>query len=282
MLPAPATLSTALHAALPQFRQIGWLAETGSTNADLINRARILDGQGPAARPWLLGTHLQTQGRGRAGRTWQNRVGANLMFSCAFDVFLPARQLPTLAPLIGMATCQALRRHLTPAQQKRLTMKWPNDLLWDQAKLAGILIESTRAGMAPVADHHLIIIGIGLNLLDARALSQSLDRSIADWSGISTEDAEAARTTAVHLISSIASTWYESLNHATAYGFTDLPAQYALTDGLAGQLVDVLDNGKLRQSGVACGVDHQGRLLVRNAKGVEPVSVGEISVRLHR
>lgn len=279
-LPAPEAMEAALRASLPQFRRIDWREETGSTNADLL--ARIRDDRGVPARPWLLGAHLQTQGRGRAGRTWQNRIGANLMFSCAFDVFLPARQLPTLAPLIGMATCQALRQRIGEEHRARLNMKWPNDLQWDQAKLAGILIESTRSGAAQVADHHLIIIGMGLNLQDARALSQSLDRNVADWAGIAALDPLAAGTTAVDLTAAVARSWYDALNQATSHGFVDLPARYAEVDGLAGQLLDVIDDGHLKQAGVACGIDAEGRLLIRNAGGTQAVSVGEISVRLRR
>lgn len=279
-LPAPEAMEAALRASLPQFRRIDWREQTGSTNADLL--ARIRDDRGVPARPWLLGAHLQTQGRGRAGRTWQNRIGANLMFSCAFDVFLPARQLPTLAPLIGMATCQALRQRIGEEHRARLNMKWPNDLQWDQAKLAGILIESTRSGAAQVADHHLIIIGMGLNLQDARALSQSLDRNVADWAGIAALDPLAAGTTAVDLTAAVARSWYDALNQATSHGFVDLPARYAEVDGLAGQLLDVIDDGHLKQAGVACGIDAEGRLLIRNAGGTQAVSVGEISVRLRR
>ncbi|MGA0583822.1 MAG: biotin--[acetyl-CoA-carboxylase] ligase [Castellaniella sp.] len=280
VLPPPAAMAGALREALPQFRQVGWVEQTGSTNADLLALARRPDG--PPDRPWLLGTHLQSQGRGRAGRTWQNRVGANLMFSCAFDVFLPARQLRTLAPLIGMATCRALRARLDPGHRTRMTMKWPNDLLWDQAKLAGILIESTRSGTARAADHHLIIIGMGLNLEDARALSQSLDRRIADWAEVASDDPGAARLTAADLAASAARSWYDALNHATAQGFADLPARYAEVDGLAGRMLDVLDDGRLRHTGAACGIDTEGRLLLRNAEGVQAISVGEISVRLQR
>ncbi len=280
VLPCPDAMADALREALPQFRQVDWVEHTGSTNADLLERARRPGG--PPDRPWLLGTHLQSRGRGRAGRTWQNRVGANLMFSCAFDVFLPARQLPTLAPLIGMATCAALRTRLGAGLRTRLTMKWPNDLLWDQAKLAGILIESTRSGTAQASDHHLIIIGMGLNLEDARALSQSLDRRIADWAEIAADDPVAARATAADLATCAARSWYEALNQATARGFADLPARYAEVDGLAGRMVDVLDDGHLRHTGVACGVDTDGRLLLRNADGVQAISVGEISVRLQR
>src|SRR5690606_17759514 len=140
---------------------------------------------------------------------------------------------------------QALRTRLSPGLHPRLTMKWPNDLLWDQAKLAGILIESTRSGTAQAADHHLIIIGMGLNLEDGRALSQSLDRRIADWAEIAHDDATAAHASPADLVACTARAWYEALNDATAHGFADLPARYATVDGLAGRMLDVLDDGRL-------------------------------------
>ncbi|WP_269498823.1 biotin--[acetyl-CoA-carboxylase] ligase [Castellaniella sp. S9] len=276
-LPAPGDLAEALRAALPSAWRIDWVERTGSTNADLLTRAR--GGSGVPARPWLLGSHLQEQGRGRAGRTWQNRRGANLMFSCAFDVFLQARQLPTLAPLIGTASCETLRGLLGPDTRKRLLMKWPNDLLWEQGKLAGVLIETTRAGTATAPDHFIVIIGLGLNLRDARALSRSLDRQVSDWAGIAAADARAAGIDVATLVARLARAWYDSLNRATAHGFDDLPARYAKVDALEGQHLDVLDDGRLLHTGIACGIDAQGRLLLRNAHGQIAVSVGEISVR---
>ena len=64
-LPAPEALTRELGSRLPAFQDVAWTASTGSTNADLLGRARA--GQG-AGKPWLLGTHLQETGRGRAGR----------------------------------------------------------------------------------------------------------------------------------------------------------------------------------------------------------------------
>ncbi len=277
-MPPPEEMTRTLRAALPLFAQVDWVAETGSTNGDLLDRAR--DPTGPMTRPWLLGCHLQTRGRGRAGRTWQNRTDTNLMFSCAFDIFLPARQLPTLAPLIGLVSCEALRGQIDPSARAHLTMKWPNDLQWKQAKLAGILIESTRSGTTNAADHHLIIIGMGLNLRDAHALSAALNRRIADWAEIASQDPQAAAMTPADLVACIAMAWFQAINRATAYGFENLPARYAQVDGLSGQLLDVLDNGRLLQTGAACGIDTQGRLLLRNASGLHPISMGEISVRV--
>jgi BirA family biotin operon repressor/biotin-[acetyl-CoA-carboxylase] ligase len=69
-LPAPETLARELGSRLPAFQDIAWTRSTGSTNADLLARARS---GATAGKPWLLGTHLQETGRGRAGRPWQNR-----------------------------------------------------------------------------------------------------------------------------------------------------------------------------------------------------------------
>src|SRR5690606_23156541 len=127
MPPQPLLLADRLRSALPTFCHVDWVERTGSTNADLMQLARS-DPQ--PARPWLLGAHLQDKGRGRAGRTWQNRPGANLMFSCAFDVFLAPRFLPALSPLAGVAACEALRSVLEPDNRPLLSLKWPNDLQW--------------------------------------------------------------------------------------------------------------------------------------------------------
>ena len=277
-LPEPATLQNQLIQGLPAFRHVRWLDETGSTNADLLALAH--DTGTLTARPWLEGAHLQTMGRGRAGRSWQNRRGANLMFSCAFDVFLPARHLAALSPLTGVATAEALRSLITPEHQSRLTMKWPNDILWGSAKLAGILVESTRASTArQSADHYVIIVGLGLNLDDARALSLSLDRSVADWSEITHHDHLAASHSLATVVQTIANAWYQVFNEATRHGITNLASRFNTVDGLLGQYVHIIDNGRLLNAGIACGVNEYGQLRVKGPDGETALSVGEVSIR---
>src|SRR3546814_16299908 len=97
-------------------------------------------------RPWLLGAHLQDKRRGRAGRTWQNRAGANLMFSCQFDVFLSPKLLPGLSPLAGIAVCEALPDLLPPAHRRHLTLNRRNALQWTLPNLPRIRVECPRAG----------------------------------------------------------------------------------------------------------------------------------------
>ena len=280
-LPDPEQMAAGLRSALPCFRRIDWVERTASTNADLLARARKDDGQ--LARPWLLGAHIQENGRGRAGRTWQNRLGANLMFSCAFDIFLPPRRLPALSPLAGLAACEALRSLIGPEHQAQLLMKWPNDVHWRFSKLAGILVEITRAGTSRLAaDHHVAIVGMGINLEDARALSKSLDRQVADWSEIAAQDAHAASVGALEMVAAVARAWYYSYNDAVREGFDTLPQRYARLDALSGQHINVLDDGRIVHAGIACGINELGQLLVRSPDGEIAISAGEISVRLQK
>lgn len=277
-LPMPERMQSLLREGLPEFQRIEWVGRTTSTNADLMQRARAQ--AGVLARPWLLGAHLQERGRGRSGRSWQNRSGANLMFSCAFDVFLPPASLATLSPFLGVVACEALRGLLTASSRPQLTMKWPNDLQWRFAKLAGILVEATRAGTARLsADHHVAILGIGVNLDDARALSTSLNRRIADWSEIARADSAAARVRPEQIVMRIARAWYENISALTSHGFEGLPERYARVDGLVGQKIDILDDGRIIRSGNAVGVNAAGQLLLRDPAGEHAISVGEVSAR---
>lgn len=277
-LPMPEQMQALLRKGLPEFPHVEWVGRTVSTNADLMERARA--GSGALARPWLLGAHLQTRGRGRSGRSWQNRSGANLMFSCAFDVFLPPSSLATLSPFAGVVACEALRSLLTSSNRPFLAMKWPNDVQWRFAKLGGILVEATRAGTARLsADHHVAIIGIGINLDDARSLSISLDRRIADWAEVARADSAAARVRPEQMVIRIARAWYENLAEVSAHGFQGLPERYGRVDELVGQKVDIVDNGRIIRSGHAIGVNDRGQLLIRDAAGEHAISVGEVSVR---
>lgn len=272
-LPAPDDLARMLSSRLPAFQDIAWTVSTGSTNADLLARART---GGGGAKPWLLGAHLQEAGRGRVGRPWQNRLGAALMFSCAFDVRLSATQLPTLSPLAGLAACEALRAVAGPGADG-LCMKWPNDVQWHDAKLAGVLVETAR-NPGGRETGYTVVIGMGVNLVDAEALSQALGRQVADWTCV-TEHAPGHAATAADLVYAAAVAWRKAVRTLEREGFDAFAQRFDQIDALAGRPVSVLDKGDVVLSGTACGIDGQGRLLVQTPQGATPISVGEISIR---
>lgn len=137
------------------------LAETGSTNADLLAL-----GRDAREGDWLV-ARRQTAGRGRAGRQWEDGAG-NFMGSTVVAL-RPGDPLPqTLALVTGLAMAEAVAA--VPGAPNAM-LKWPNDLLVDGAKLAGILLE--RAG-------EIVVIGIGCNLVRAPDVAGRATTALAD------------------------------------------------------------------------------------------------------
>jgi BirA family biotin operon repressor/biotin-[acetyl-CoA-carboxylase] ligase len=125
--------------------------ETGSTNADLLSRAAS-----GAPHGTVLVTDHQTAGRGRLDRVWAAPPGANLLVSILVrEGFDPTRP-HELTQRVGVAAVEAIEQ----LSIWRPGLKWPNDLLLDGRKLAGIL---AQVGVdAGVVDH--VVVGIGVNL----------------------------------------------------------------------------------------------------------------------
>lgn len=133
-----------------QIRPAGWhvhrVAETGSTNADLIAAAD----DGAPDRTVLVAGH-QTAGRGRLDRRWEAPAGANLLASLLFRE-VPEQHPVALTHRVSLAAVEACRcvAGVVPV------LKWPNDLLLDDRKLAGILAQRTAGGA--------VVVGIGINV----------------------------------------------------------------------------------------------------------------------
>ncbi len=125
------------------------VAETGSTNADVLSLAQA----GARDGLWLR-AERQRSGRGRLGRDWASPVG-NLYASTLVRLHPGDPAVSTLALVAAVALEQAVSLFLTGDKQSALALKWPNDLLLGGAKVSGILLE--RAGDA-------VVVGIGVNL----------------------------------------------------------------------------------------------------------------------
>lgn len=265
-LPSPAQLNDALRTHLGQFARINWVAQTGSTNADLMSQHDLLVGQSQ-----LLGAHLQTAGRGRAGRVWLNKTGQSLTFSCAFETDLKPSQLNGLSLALGVGACEALRAQCSADQVDRLKLKWPNDLMFEHGKLAGILVE-TQINVKRIR----IVVGMGINLTHAQALGDKLGRQVAALNDIITLNC----ATVITLISNVASSWHDIVFKYAQHGFVDFLPRFTHLDYLVNQPVEVLQHQNHLFEGIALGVDSQGVLQVRNDQGIKAVTVGDVSVRL--
>lgn len=280
-LPTVVTLVEDLGQALPDFGRVAWVAQTDSTNTQLLAEAR--DPKALQPRPALLGAHHQTQGKGRAGRQWHNLEHTTLMFSCAFDAQLPPAQLPMLAPICGVMLCEQLRAVMAPAQQHRLTLKWPNDILFDGLKLVGLLVEVVRPAQERRShDHHVVVMGMGMNLSQAQALSEVLQRPVTDWTTVVQAQAAPYRAQAQEvsgLVARVARAWHQGVADYERHGFAPFVARYAAVDGLKGQQVEVRDGERLLFSGVAQGVNAQACLDVLTDEGLRQVIYGDVSIR---
>lgn len=130
------------------------LDEIDSTNAEAMRRA-VAGERGPL----YIRANRQTAGRGRSGRAWVAPAG-NLALSRLGRIGAPPGLVPQMSLVAGLAVWTAVAAVLGESDAAALLqLKWPNDVLLNGAKLAGILVEATMVGGEPVA-----VIGIGLNV----------------------------------------------------------------------------------------------------------------------
>jgi BirA family transcriptional regulator, biotin operon repressor / biotin---[acetyl-CoA-carboxylase] ligase len=137
---------------LPQWRH-RHLAETGSTNTDCLAAARV----GDRGDLWITAGR-QVSGRGRLGRHWISEVG-NLYASALILDAAPLARLSTL-PFVAALALHATLSELSSVDQKRIKIKWPNDILIDGAKISGLLIESEILASGA----HAVACGFGVNV----------------------------------------------------------------------------------------------------------------------
>lgn len=233
------------------------VAQTGSTNADLLARAAQL------ARPTLLIAEHQSAGRGRAGRSWLSAAGDSLTFSLAWKFAGAPHRLLGLPLAVGVALAEALAALDVPVQ-----LKWPNDLLKDGSKLAGILIETRAADGATWA-----VIGIGLNLRMPDDLEQRIGRAVAAAPWL-------ARMERDVLVAALLDALAAAMAQFDAAGFGPFRARWDALHAWRGRPVAIVDQGAVLQQGVAVGVDDSGRLLLDTDGGRVAVLAGDVSLRL--
>jgi BirA family biotin operon repressor/biotin-[acetyl-CoA-carboxylase] ligase len=231
--------------------------ETGSTNADLLARAPTLDA------PVLLVAEHQTAGRGRAGRSWLSSSGGSLTFSLAWHFAGGPQRLLGLPLAVGVALAETLGRLGVQVQ-----LKWPNDLLKDGNKLAGILIE-TQAGLGGT----WAVIGIGLNLVMPEDLEQQIGRSVADAAWLARMDRDA-------LMAALLDGLAAMLREFEQAGFAPFCPRWNLRHAWQGATVRIIDRGEVLHEGLAAGVDDGGRLLLDTAGGRITIVAGDVSLRV--
>jgi len=241
------------------------LQETDSTNSAV----QRLPGDRQHAHAVLA--ECQTIGRGRRQRSWHSPAGGNIYLSLGWWFSDNKWPLSTLPLVAAIAVCRALAR----AGLQGHGIKWPNDILVDKKKLAGILVESQSTGNGPA----LAVIGIGLNVRmpspQAGDAGAAIDRPWTDLvSQLDSEDAGISRN---RLSSFLLEELLSVLEQFEASGFEGFREDWQELDILEGSRIELEHNGGTL-AGVARGVDQNGGLLLETENSViRAYHSGEVS-----
>jgi BirA family biotin operon repressor/biotin-[acetyl-CoA-carboxylase] ligase len=233
--------------------------EAGSTNAVVAERGSAGAGEGLV----VVAEH-QTAGRGRLDRTWETPARAALTFSVLLRPTVPASSWPWLPLLAGYAVARSLT-----AAGYDAAVKWPNDVLVDGRKVAGILVERIETDAGPAA-----VVGVGLNVgmtAEELPVPEATSLLVSSLSGSAPD-----RTTL--LLDVLVSMWesYTAWQGGGDAAAVRLAESYVDACATVGSEVRVdLPTGEVL-TGTATGIDTGGRLLVAHDGGNTAVNAGDV------
>ena len=234
--------------------------ECSSSNDEIMALARQ---SADLAHKALCVAHFQTKGRGRQGRSWVNRQGECLMFSLGWAFDKPQYELGSLALVVALAC----RRALADIGLD-VNIKWPNDLVVANDKLAGILIETARVDNKTVA-----VIGIGINFVLPKEVENAT--SVQALFQTASKQGVSVKT----LLNAVLAQLDALLNEYAQNGFASCIGEYNAANRDTDRPVLLLQEGRVVHEGVVKGVDAQGALRLLTDKGEKTIVSGEISLR---
>ena len=234
--------------------------ECSSSNDEIMALARQ---SADLAHKALCVAHFQTKGRGRQGRSWVNRQGECLMFSLGWAFDKPQYELGSLALVVALAC----RRALADIGLD-VNIKWPNDLVVANDKLAGILIETARIENKTVA-----VIGIGINFVLPKEVENAT--SVQALFQTASKQGVSVKT----LLNAVLAQLDALLSEYAQNGFASCVGEYDAANRDTDRPVLLLQEGRVVHEGVVKGVDAQGALRLQTDKGEKTIVSGEISLR---
>jgi len=232
-----------------------------STNSRLLAHAQ----QGGGHKR-VLAAELQSGGRGRRGRTWHGLLGGSLTFSLLWRFNRPLTGLSGLSLVVGLALARALQSMGVAG----IGLKWPNDVLLDGRKLAGILIE-TQGDMLSAAT---AVIGIGVNVHAGEGLAVQAAQPVADLA-----EAMAHLPDRNALLVAILSEMDKVLHAFDGEGFAPFASAWQDLHAWQGRTLQVITPAGVSAQGEAVGVDGEGALLLATEAGMQRIHSGEVSLR---
>ena len=227
----------------------------GSTNDRAMDYLR----EGGASHHFVIADE-QTGGRGRLGRVWVSKPG-NLYASLALIDPAPQAQAFQLGFVAALVVYDALRA--VGLDAAHLSLKWPNDVLFEGKKISGILIE----GLSLPEQHQGVVIGCGINI--AHHPSDTL-YPVTDLK------TAGVVTSPIEVFSQFSACYRKFLAlYRRGEGFGDIREHWlSLAHGVGGPIV--VKDRKEERNGIFAGLDREGRLLLDQNGHIEPVIAGDV------
>lgn len=234
-----------------------WYPRLRSTN----DHAALMRKEGRLFAPAIVLTGRQTAGRGRGGNRWWSGSGTlTVTFAFPIEEHLSPHQLPLVAGLAARNAAAEL------VGEPAIGLKWPNDIVHDGRKLAGLLCER---------NHRVDLIGLGMNInIDPQEAPRSLGSRITSLYAIAGHEldiTDALLTIARHM--------HQTLSRRNQHLFRALLNEYHEHHMLVGRSIRVVgaeEHGSV--AGQCMGLDDMGRLLVQESKRLHRVTVGHVEM----
>ena len=255
-------LAAATYASTAGIDSIEVFLEVDSTNNWL--REQALNG---APSGMVCVAETQLAGRGRRGRTWVSPFAANLYLSLLWRSTTGATALGGLGLVTGIALLRALRS----CGIEGAGLKWPNDILVGDAKLAGVLIDVVGESNGPC----IVIVGIGVNVCMPPGEATAIDQQWTDLHHLSGDNSISRNVLAARLLDEL----IPAMETFDTKGLLPFLDEWQQSDILRGRKVGLtLPNEYI--TGTACGIDDVGALLVDTGHGRRRFLSGDVSVRV--
>lgn len=254
------TISEAMGAKSSAFN-LEILDQADSTNRVLLQKSSL-----GAERGCCAIAEVQTAGRGRRGRSWHAGLGGGLTFSVLWRFDQGASFLSGLSLAVGVALVRALRS----IGLGGVMLKWPNDVLYRDQKLAGILVEMQGDVAGPCA----VVIGVGLNLKLEQEVRELIDQPATDLYS-ATQRAPKRNQLMAAILVNLA----DVLNEFDTCGFTNLRHEWKNYHGYQERPVQLLMPSGAKVDGIVLDVAEDGALLLKTGNGLLRYTSGEVSLR---
>lgn len=229
-----------------------------SSNTVLLQRSAL-----GATSGSVVVIEMQTAGRGRLGRTWHSGLGGGLTFSLLWRFDCGINALSGLSLAVGVAVVRALNE----LGARGVQLKWPNDILTEQGKLGGILIESQGDMLGPCA----IVIGIGLNYTLTDSISSRIDQPASALNEVC-----ATLPTRSQLLATLLRELAAALNEFATSGFASIRQEWEHYHAYQGRMIQLHMPDGSKIVGKAMGVTDGGELRLETAQGLKCLHAGEV------